>query len=185
VTAQAAGTNVEEKAVEEATAAAAAAESAVVAAAEDLAVAVAAAEPAPTATGDDAMDEDEDELEAALRMSMQADTVSEQSPLTNTADSTQVPAPAGGAAAEAPDTSVPPTAPPSGGERADAATAGASSVPAAGAQAPADAGIDPAFLAELPEDLRAEVMAQQVTLRFWILFSPKLCLLAVMEGEKK
>jgi len=115
----------------------------------------------PPAEGD-AMDEDEDELEAALRMSLEAAEAA-------------APGAAGGdgaAAAAAASREVPAAA--SGAAGADAAAAGAAAPPAgsqdagesasgagAAAQVSAEAGIDPAFLAELPEDLRAEVMAQQ------------------------
>ena len=52
-----------------------------------------------------------------------------------------------------------PAAPAVPGAEAAAETAGAAAAePAAAA---VDAGIDPTFLAELPEELRAEVMAQQ------------------------
>ena len=102
-------------------------------------------------------DDEDDELEAALRMSMQAAADSAPS-AAQTSDAAGAPqaaaAGAGGAAAALPqggDTS---------GEASAGAADGGADAPGAG-DAAADAGIDPAFLAELPEDLRAEVMAQQ------------------------
>jgi hypothetical protein len=104
----------------------------------------------------DAMDEDEDELEAALRMSMDARQVG------ITADTSPTPLAVAGVSGPQ-------------GESAPMSTGGEQAVAAAAAAAPSTAqigvveaspvqagdGIDPAFLAELPDDLRAEVMAQQ------------------------
>jgi len=112
------------------------------------------------------MDEDEDELEAALRMSLEAAGAAGTGDTGGGGAAGEAPAPAAASsAAEAEPASSGAAAPPAGGDDAGAAAASASGAPASGAEAPAagsaEAGIDPAFLAELPEDLRAEVMAQQ------------------------
>ena len=128
----------------------------------------------------DAMDEDEDEdeLQAALRMSMQADqevasgSSAADGPPAAAGPGMLMPLPAVGD--EVPDAvgsgdgiaEAGAGAGPSAGEdisevAAGAAEAGAAEAGAASSAEAADGGIDPAFLAELPEDLRAEVMAQQ------------------------
>jgi hypothetical protein len=117
---------------------------------------------------EDAMDEDEDELEAALRMSLEAaeaaapGAVGGDGAAAAAAASREVLAAASGeAGADAAAAGA--AAPPAGSQDSGAAAVSASAAGGAGAvaQDSAEAGIDPAFLAELPEDLRAEVMAQQ------------------------
>ena len=117
---------------------------------------------------EDAMNEDEDELEAALRMSLEAAEAAApgaaggDGAAAAAAASREVPTAAPGAAG-ADAAAAGAAAPPAGSQGAGAAAVSASAASGAGAAAQdsADAGIDPAFLAELPEDLRAEVMAQQ------------------------
>eukprot|EP00282_Hemiselmis_andersenii_P026610 CAMPEP_0169482690 /NCGR_PEP_ID=MMETSP1042-20121227/30823_1 /TAXON_ID=464988 /ORGANISM="Hemiselmis andersenii, Strain CCMP1180" /LENGTH=887 /DNA_ID=CAMNT_0009597601 /DNA_START=1 /DNA_END=2662 /DNA_ORIENTATION=+ len=111
-----------------------------------------AAKPSAEGQGEGAMEEDEDdEFEAALRLSM----ASAAAP-----DSSAPPAQPAPPAPEAGQQSVAPAPAAAGAGAAEAAPVAPSGGAGAGAGV-VEGGIDPSFLAELPEELRAEVMAAQ------------------------